>query len=684
MKWLTKWFRGKTQARRTPIQNSRPFRPTIEALEERQLLSASAVSNFGNVSVQFNLRDDGHLLQIIGQVQTDIGSGVQGLYQGKNSSGQDVAYRRQNGELYQYTGAGWVDLSGLGATDTVAVDKSGAVFFTGGSLLIQATGAGVGGPYGSTVLTSSVQGLYQGKDAAGQPAVYDLETNGLLEVYTPYTAGGQGGWTHLYQYVRSFTVDASGNVTPQYDAIGQEWHALQAAGTNLGAPQGGEQSAYGGRIAYFQNGAIFSPDGQQTFAITGNIYAEWQQYVYTLGTPVANDQSAYDGGHYQVFQNGAIYAAANGTPRVTFGGSPGFELNIGSVIPPAVGELGAKVLQAGVNVLGATVDLTVKDLQALGAGNVHQIGKQLFDNQAHYNREVWDDSIRPFVQMRLNQYVETTSAAVAQDVYEEDYPGVTGAPVYYINGAGTDLTNAQGEALALSKQLNRPVRLLYVPTSGDLVQDLSTAAVQDKFWDPVFGSAANDITRKVAGLLYEAALSGQNLSVVAHSRGTLIMRNAVRILEVLGYQDWTSTDLRWVATGSPLGSNQSIGHANETTFITNPNDPVTLSRLDASSLRYLQTLGPLSAHAFRTSYVGQITNEMLWPAFQPPTIPPVGTLVINTSANVPTTIALPPPTTQNPPIVVNSPVGSTTIPLPGTLAIDPNPNIVFNWNESLV
>jgi hypothetical protein len=37
----------------------RAFRPTVETLEDRQLLSASAFSNLGGVPVQFNLRDAG-------------------------------------------------------------------------------------------------------------------------------------------------------------------------------------------------------------------------------------------------------------------------------------------------------------------------------------------------------------------------------------------------------------------------------------------------------------------------------------------------------------------------------------------------------------------------------------------------------------------------------------------------
>src|SRR5438045_1794745 len=41
MKWLTKWFRGKNKARQAPVQRARSFRPTVESLEERQLMSVA-------------------------------------------------------------------------------------------------------------------------------------------------------------------------------------------------------------------------------------------------------------------------------------------------------------------------------------------------------------------------------------------------------------------------------------------------------------------------------------------------------------------------------------------------------------------------------------------------------------------------------------------------------------------
>ncbi len=144
---------------RKPLSANRkvkPFRPTFEALEDRQLLSASAVSNLMNQTVQFNLRDDGHLLMTRGGVQTDVGSGVQGLYQGKDAAGDQVAFDWSNNLLNEYTpNHAWVV---IGRADQVTQDASNDVFFTRGGTLSLATGIPDRVP-GAVPILSNVQGL---------------------------------------------------------------------------------------------------------------------------------------------------------------------------------------------------------------------------------------------------------------------------------------------------------------------------------------------------------------------------------------------------------------------------------------------------------------------------------------------------------------------------------------------
>jgi hypothetical protein len=132
------------------------FRPAFEALEDRRLLSASAVSNLMNQTVQFNLRDDGHLLMTRGGVQTDIGSGVQGLYQGKDAAGDQVAFDRRNNVLNEYTPShAWVPIA---AADQVTQDAGNDVFFTHGGTLSLATGI-PDHTHGAVPILSHVQGL---------------------------------------------------------------------------------------------------------------------------------------------------------------------------------------------------------------------------------------------------------------------------------------------------------------------------------------------------------------------------------------------------------------------------------------------------------------------------------------------------------------------------------------------
>ena len=113
------------------------FRPTLEVLEERQLLSATAFSNLMNVPVQFNLLPNGHLQEKMGNVQSDLGI-VQGLYQGKDTAGHQVAFDVVNNILREFVPKkSWVT---IGTAGQVVQNGSGNVFFTQGSTLYVATG----------------------------------------------------------------------------------------------------------------------------------------------------------------------------------------------------------------------------------------------------------------------------------------------------------------------------------------------------------------------------------------------------------------------------------------------------------------------------------------------------------------------------------------------------------------
>ncbi len=112
--------------------------PTVEVLEDRQLLAATATSNLMNVPVQFSLLPNGHLIEKMGKVQSDLGI-VQGLYQGRDIAGHEVAYDVVNNVLREFVPKSqWM---AIGTANEVAQNSSGNVFFTQGSTLNLATGA---------------------------------------------------------------------------------------------------------------------------------------------------------------------------------------------------------------------------------------------------------------------------------------------------------------------------------------------------------------------------------------------------------------------------------------------------------------------------------------------------------------------------------------------------------------
>lgn len=138
--WWRNWLRS-WRPRGTKAGRKRRARLCLEPLEDRltpATIAASAVSNLLNIPVQFTLSTQGQLAMTRGGVQSTIASGVQGLFQGHDSAGHQVAY-----ELVQYVLREFVPNQGfvtIGSADQAAQDTSGDVFFRQGSMLLAATG----------------------------------------------------------------------------------------------------------------------------------------------------------------------------------------------------------------------------------------------------------------------------------------------------------------------------------------------------------------------------------------------------------------------------------------------------------------------------------------------------------------------------------------------------------------
>jgi len=196
-----------------------------------------------------------------------------------------------------------------------------------------------------------------------------------------------------------------------------------------------------------------------------------------------------------------------------------------------------------------------------------------------------------------------------------------GSAVIYINGMATSKSKARAAAEEIAKQLNRPVKLLYNPTSSP-VGDLEECT-EDRVW-PVWvvgrlgrmtanvlptltGSARlqhNQTTRMIAWELYHAK---SPVSVIAHSQGNLIMRNALFTMTLLSAKD-KARNAAWVLAGPPLNNNEILTKAGRQTILDYKNDPVAKAvGLRGGGIKYNG-----ANHDF-VRFVPQLTNDMLWP-----------------------------------------------------------------------
>jgi hypothetical protein len=207
----------------------------------------------------------------------------------------------------------------------------------------------------------------------------------------------------------------------------------------------------------------------------------------------------------------------------------------------------------------------------------------------------------------------------------------SGEPVYFVNGIWTDQEKATSAANELSQHLQRPVSLIYNPSvvnppefrtgTPGINSDLLEAAY-DTIWPLLSctlppkqltalgrGSVqANSTTRRITSLLYHA---NKRLSIVSHSQGCIIVRNACFALFLLGRGQWISEQLAWVATGLPLEPNEVWPQPTRYTSLVDDNDPVGRI-LRFNDLGNIQTSLILFHHGFVDHYIKAIEPEMLW------------------------------------------------------------------------
>ena len=189
--------------------------------------------------------------------------------------------------------------------------------------------------------------------------------------------------------------------------------------------------------------------------------------------------------------------------------------------------------------------------------------------------------------------------------------------VYYINGILTPTDVANLEAQALADHLGRPVGLIPNGTNNG-VED-SVQAIYDRTW-PIalagrtgitpMGKAVqlNKTTKQVTHLLTYAK---DNLSIVSHSQGGLIVRNALLTANRLRGDRWLERGIKWVASGVPLRNEEVFVKVNQYTPIANQNDFVAQG-LGIRLVRNEDKQNALSGHDFREAYLKKISKQAVW------------------------------------------------------------------------
>jgi hypothetical protein len=204
--WLRQAMRSRCRrtGQRPAPRRSSSARPRVESLEDRLApaasVTASATSNLLNKPVQFSLYDNGYLVMTRGTVHVTVASGVQGLFQGTDGAGDQVAYDLVGHVLREYTpNHGWV---AIGSADQAA-GASGHVYFRQAGNLFLTTGA-----------PASSASAYQAIANTGVSALVQFDASHVLFLQngTFYYLSGSTQPTKLESNVKALVQDGPGQV----------------------------------------------------------------------------------------------------------------------------------------------------------------------------------------------------------------------------------------------------------------------------------------------------------------------------------------------------------------------------------------------------------------------------------------------------------------------------------------
>jgi hypothetical protein len=156
-------------------------------------------------------------------------------------------------------------------------------------------------------------------------------------------------------------------------------------------------------------------------------------------------------------------------------------------------------------------------------------------------------------------------------------------------------------------------RLWPVDINGVFAKFVSPTSFLKEYLDSVTELQKNPATRQVTHLLYH---SKEPISLVSHSQGCIIVRNATFTMRLLGKGDWVSDHLAWVAAGSPLGVSEMMEVSPEPAKFhspSHPQDPVAQLPVIGGGGGNFKELN-VAKHDFMTIYVPDyIERDMIWP-----------------------------------------------------------------------
>lgn len=345
------------------------YRPMLEALEDRRLLSATSTlpvpGTTTSVPATFNLGNNLDLTETIHGVTYDLGGGVQGLFQSHDAAGHQVVYVAGNDSLYEFTpttnpqptATNWVRVADPNPM-AFFQDSSLDLFFEQQGGLYEATGVPTNGAAGQRLIVRTVQSAYQAEDSSGHALVYAVAANNLYEV-TGTGLHAVGGLPATVSQVavnglgQFYALEANGAL---YTVTGTTATRVATGVTQLAADAAGEIVVLNGPNSYTYfipggletSGSSFGSNGvptQYTLGYQGQLYALTNGVATVMATSTSTPQQLATGVTQMAVDSTGEFVVLQGPQAYTYFLPSGLEIS-GAAVASSSGTLPQYLLDA--------------------------------------------------------------------------------------------------------------------------------------------------------------------------------------------------------------------------------------------------------------------------------------------------------------------------------------------------